>query len=80
MEWFNSKMEGNLRSPEEGADTVLWLACGEEESIDANPGKFWFDRKIARQHMTMAWTREAKSDRDKLWQKMCEMFDHVPSF
>ena len=79
MEWFNKKMEGNLRSPEEGADTVVWLACSEEKMIDEHPGKFWFDRNVVRQHMTMAWTKETLKDRNELWEQMCVMYDHVPS-
>jgi dehydrogenase/reductase SDR family protein 12 len=78
MEWFNKKMEGNLRSPEEGADTVVWLACSDETMIDEHPGKFWFDRNVVRQHMTMAWTKETLKDRNKLWEQMCVMYDHVP--
>ena len=79
MEWFNKQMQGNLRDPNEGGmDTVLWLAVGNDERLDTNGGHFWFDRNIARQHMTMAWTKESETERTALWTKLCEMFNHVP--
>jgi dehydrogenase/reductase SDR family protein 12 len=78
MEWFNKQMEGNLRSSDEGADTIIWLAVGEDGILDTNGGHFWFDRKIVREHMTMAWTREKEHERNDLWNKLCEMFQHTP--
>ena len=78
MDWFNSRMEGNLRSPKEGADTVLWLAVGDDAVLDQTEvgGKFWFDRQVVREHMTMAWTREKEKDRVLLWNCLEEMFQY----
>ena len=78
MEWFNSKLEGNLRSGEQGADTILWLAVAEDEQLDKDGGQFWFDRAVVRQHMTWAWTKEKEGEREALWERLCVLFQHVP--
>lgn len=40
---FHQKMKEHLRTPQEGADTILWLIA---TSLDQHQsGKFWFDRK-----------------------------------
>jgi dehydrogenase/reductase SDR family protein 12 len=40
---FHSIMGPALRSPEEGADTIIWLATS-EQALESN-GKFWHDRR-----------------------------------
>ena len=58
-----------LRSPEQGADTVIWLvACARP---DASPGRFWFDRAPRRTHLG-PWTRERPGDRARLWSQLCD--------
>jgi len=49
-----------LRSPAQGADTVLWLAAS--EAARGHSGRFWFDRQARRTHF-MARTRESATDR-----------------
>lgn len=84
MDWFNSRMEGKLRTAEQGVDTAAWL-CGDDQDPrlddDLNGrGEFWFDRAPARKHMPLAWTRESNEDRRMLWQRLCEMWSHDPDF
>ena len=57
-----------LRTPAEGADSVVWLAA----SPRANHWTrcFFFDRAIRRTHV-LPFTRESGEDRSQLW-KMCE--------
>jgi NAD(P)-dependent dehydrogenase (short-subunit alcohol dehydrogenase family) len=57
-----------LRTPAEGADTIIWLAA----SLDAEgrTGRFFFDRQAVRTHW-LPTTRESKEDRDNLW-RICE--------
>ncbi len=57
-----------LRTPAEGADSVVWLAA----SPRANQWTrcFFFDRAIRRTHL-MPFTRESDEERSQLW-KMCE--------
>jgi dehydrogenase/reductase SDR family protein 12 len=44
MPLFKKLLSKKLRSAEEGADTILWLATAH----DYPSGKFWFDRKEAK--------------------------------
>lgn len=44
---FFEKLEDKLRSPAEGADTVVWLGCTPEKSIKNETGLFYFDRAPA---------------------------------
>ena len=45
---FDKKMEGKLRSPLEGADTILWL-LGTKQKVES--GKLYFDRKKVKSHL-----------------------------
>jgi dehydrogenase/reductase SDR family protein 12 len=57
-----------LRTPAEGADTVVWLsACPRARQAT---GRFFFDRKERRTHL-LPMTRESEADRRELW-KLCE--------
>jgi dehydrogenase/reductase SDR family member 12 len=57
-----------LRSPQEGADTIVWLGA------DAEPGEssggFWHDRRQRPTHR-VPWTRETPEEREMLWRE-CE--------
>jgi NAD(P)-dependent dehydrogenase (short-subunit alcohol dehydrogenase family) len=64
---FHALTRRVLRTPEQGADTIVWLAVRRP----APPtGGFWFDRRARSTHY-LPWTREAPADRDRLW-AMCE--------
>jgi NAD(P)-dependent dehydrogenase (short-subunit alcohol dehydrogenase family)/uncharacterized protein YndB with AHSA1/START domain len=52
-----------LRSPEEGADTIVWLATSTEAGHVS--GKFWLDREQHPSHIS-ARTRESASQREQL--------------
>ncbi len=56
--------QGRLRSPRQGADTLVWLAACER--IASESGKFWFDRKAVSTHL-LKRTRERLDDRKRLW-------------
>jgi NAD(P)-dependent dehydrogenase (short-subunit alcohol dehydrogenase family) len=57
-----------LRSPSEGADTIVWLAAS--HAAEGLTGQFFFDRQAVRTHWLSA-THEARADRERLWQ-ICE--------
>lgn len=61
-------MRGRLRTPEEGADTVVWLCVAPEGATTT--GGFWFDRAARSAHL-LPGTRERRADRDALW-SLCE--------
>jgi NAD(P)-dependent dehydrogenase (short-subunit alcohol dehydrogenase family) len=64
---FNTLMKPFLRTPEQGADTIVWLAAATEPA--ATTGQFWFDRAIAPTHLVDS-TREAAADRARLWDEL----------
>ncbi|MFI4977690.1 MAG: SDR family NAD(P)-dependent oxidoreductase [Solirubrobacterales bacterium] len=57
-----------LRTPQEGADTIVWLGAAPEGA--SSSGSFWHDRRQRPTHL-MPWTKEAPEDRERLWAE-CE--------
>jgi dehydrogenase/reductase SDR family protein 12 len=70
---FHSVMRHVLRSSEEGADTVVWLAASDRAR--GTLGAFWFDRRVATQY-PLPWTRESPVVRQKLF-ALCEKLSGV---
>jgi hypothetical protein len=67
---FHRAMQRVLRTPREGADTILWLACC--PGLEGRTGRFWFDREPRRTHW-LPWTRETGEERERLWRTCCEL-------
>jgi NAD(P)-dependent dehydrogenase (short-subunit alcohol dehydrogenase family) len=65
---FHAATERLLRTPDEGADTITWLAAAPR--VAGRSGRFWFDRREARTH-AFPWTRESAAQREALW-ALCE--------
>jgi dehydrogenase/reductase SDR family protein 12 len=53
-----------LRTPEEGADTIVWLAASKE--AENSSGLFWLDRQPRSTHV-FPGTRESQEERKQLW-------------
>lgn len=59
---FWELMRKRLRTPEQGADTLVWLAV-----MPTLPsGRFWFDRTQQSTHL-LEFTKEQPRDRSRLW-------------
>ena len=54
-----------LRTPEQGADTFVWLGGTDPKRVGS--GRFWHDRAPRPFHYLPS-TRESAADRDELWQ------------
>ncbi|MCO5567654.1 hypothetical protein L7F22_021348 [Adiantum nelumboides] len=54
MPQFKSMVQNRLRTPEQGADTVVWLATQPNGKL--NSGSFYFDRMEARKHLPLCGT------------------------
>lgn len=67
---FDILMRPFLRSPEQGADTMVWLAAAPEPAQTS--GELWFDRETAPKHL-LGNTREGEADRRRLWQALVEV-------
>ena len=61
---FQRVMHPLLRSPEQGADTMAWLAAAPEAR--ASNGAFWLDRR-PRATTVFPWTRAPEGEAERLW-------------
>ncbi|KAJ4789179.1 Dehydrogenase/reductase SDR family member 12 [Rhynchospora pubera] len=61
---FSEKLHGKLRTKEEGADTVIWLALQPEEKFVS--GSFYFDRAEAPKHLLFSGTAGSHSNIDSI--------------
>jgi NAD(P)-dependent dehydrogenase (short-subunit alcohol dehydrogenase family) len=64
---FHSLVNPVLRTPDQGADTIVWLAASKKAG--ESTGKFWMDR---RPHETVVFpkTGESEQERQLLWEKL----------
>ena len=72
---FWTVMRDRLRTPAEGADTVVWLAAS--RAARGRTGQFWFDRQPRSTHL-LPWTRERVADREAL-RDLCERATAAPA-
>jgi dehydrogenase/reductase SDR family member 12 len=61
MPEFHSAFEASLRSAEEGADTIVWLAVA-DEALKEEDGTFFLDRQSQPKHLWVGGTRYSKED------------------
>jgi len=59
-----------LRTPAEGADTIVWLAASEE--VAGKTGLFWHDRRARPTHKSQR-TRETAGERERLWTALSQL-------
>ncbi len=59
-----------LRTPEQAADTIVWLAAAPEGG--ASSGRFWHDRRQRPTHVRPG-TKETDEDRERLWTQCAEL-------
>lgn len=67
---FDKVMRPFLRTPEQGADTMVWLAAAREPARQS--GELWFDRRVVPKHLVDK-TRETPEDRQALWNGLVEL-------
>lgn len=69
---FNKVLGSLLRSADQGADTLVWLAADDGEPLDTN-GRFWLDRRERSIHKTpMSRKSDTSERRDDLWEWVVE--------
>lgn len=71
MPGFHQKMKDRLRTSEQGADTIVWLAVA--DMYKETSGSFYQDRKAVATHLPLAWSKASDSDKDKLMSELEEM-------
>jgi NAD(P)-dependent dehydrogenase (short-subunit alcohol dehydrogenase family) len=67
---FYRVMRPLLRSVDEGADTIRWLAT--EPDLRPPGGKLYLDRR-ARPFDRVPWTRLSREEREELWDEIAEL-------
>ena len=65
---FYRAMKPLLRTPAEGADTIVWLGAAAEPA--GSSGGFWHDRRRRPTHLA-PWTKQRPLERERLWAE-CE--------
>ncbi|MDQ1248323.1 MAG: dehydrogenase/reductase family er 12, partial [Actinomycetota bacterium] len=65
-----------LRSPDDGADTIVWLAAA-DEPLAVN-GRFWLDR-TPRNTIKVPWTRAEAGEAERLWDLVVEQTGADPA-
>jgi NAD(P)-dependent dehydrogenase (short-subunit alcohol dehydrogenase family) len=68
---FQAVMRPLLRSPAQGADTIVWLAANPHLG-KAESGRFWFDRKTRSFHR-LGTTRNTPQEIQQFWQTCCTL-------
>jgi len=69
---FYNKMKDKLRTVEQGADTVVWLAVA-KQPITMPSGRFWQDRTQVATHLPLAWTRTSEEEEKNMMEILKEM-------
>ncbi|KAM9321231.1 dehydrogenase/reductase SDR family member 12 [Gastrophryne carolinensis] len=69
---FYEKMKNRLRTEDQGADTVVWLAISPAATKHPS-GLFFQDRKPVSTHLPLASTHSSSGDEEKLLQILQEM-------
>ena len=59
---FFNFTKNRLRTPEQGADTAIWLLSQK----DISSGELWFDRAIQKK-VVFPWTKNSANERQQLW-------------
>ncbi|KAL2096297.1 hypothetical protein ACEWY4_008445 [Coilia grayii] len=69
MPEFHASMRERLRTPEQGADTAVWLAVS-EAAITKPSGSFFQDRRQVPAHLPLAWTHSSSLEDQKFMSVM----------
>jgi dehydrogenase/reductase SDR family member 12 len=54
-----------IRTPEQGADTIVWLGAASEPLQSS--GKFWRDRRVRPTYYLLGAAEDSPQERQKLW-------------
>jgi len=70
--WFDKL---NLRTPEQGADTILWLAVAPH--LTKESGQMWFDREPQKTHIRLAHTHSTQEEVEAMYQYCSKFLDPI---
>jgi len=69
---FYEKMKNKLRTVDQGADTIIWLAIS-LKALENTSGLFFQDRTAVPTHLPLAWTKSSAEECEKLMTKLNEI-------
>ncbi|MPC34711.1 Dehydrogenase/reductase SDR family member 12 [Portunus trituberculatus] len=69
-------MKDNLRTPAQGADTVVWLAIS-KAALKHPSGLFFQDREPVSTHFPLAWTKSSIEEEDILMNNIQEIYSQI---
>ncbi|XP_071838770.1 dehydrogenase/reductase SDR family member 12-like [Apostichopus japonicus] len=72
MPGFYKRFKNMLRTPDGGADTVVWLALS-KAALDQANGQFYLDRKAQSLHLTFAATKSSEEEHQQLMTSLDEI-------
>jgi dehydrogenase/reductase SDR family protein 12 len=72
---FHTLARPLLRTPQQGADTIVWLGAADEPG--RRTGLFWHDRRPRPIHL-LPTTRETQQERDQLWAQCVALSGWTP--
>ncbi|XP_053186683.1 dehydrogenase/reductase SDR family member 12 [Scomber japonicus] len=78
MPQFHQMMGDRLRSVEQGADTVVWLALSRAAALTRS-GQFFQDRRPVPAHLPLAWTHTAPKEIQTFMAKLENLSEAVQS-
>ena len=70
MPGFHRRMQGSLRTPAQGADTLVWLCIAKDVG---KSGLFFQDRKAVATHLPLAWSKSSPQEDARLMELLSEM-------
>ena len=71
---FRQSMRRILRTPAEGADTIVWLALASQ--LESVTGRFWFDRRERATHKIFL-TKSSPADYRQLWKECVRLTQNL---
>ncbi|CAF1347306.1 unnamed protein product [Adineta steineri] len=73
MPSFYTKMQTRLRTPEQGADTLVWLCCLKDVANRYINGEFFQDRTVVSKHLPLAWTKSSNEEDERFMNNLDEI-------
>jgi dehydrogenase/reductase SDR family protein 12 len=75
MPSFYAKMQNRLRTPEQGADTLVWLCCQKDIAKRYKNGDFFQDRNVVSKHLPLAWTKSTVEEDERFMKNLDQIYE-----
>ncbi|CAF1944991.1 unnamed protein product [Rotaria magnacalcarata] len=75
MPSFHSKVQNRLRTPEQGADTLVWLCCLKDIAEKFKNGDFFQDRAPVSKHLPLAWTKSTVDEEERFMRNLDRVYE-----